>query len=290
MNLNCKTTAILSAPRHACLIAIPNHQHFESEKKGKDIPRTAANLESFTSFLPRETFCGTWKALIAEQKKELYSDTGPSHPSSGRAQSPSGRLGVTLRRGMLSNAPGFSMLPTRRVLEETLLRLIVSGQNALWNLSRKLSEFGLIVPFSSDSCGRFVSHVLSAGASSGNRKRVPRSASASFTPDPAALTGKQLYFNVTVFGKELHLRLRANQRLVAPGALVEWQEDFKEQAHERMLKDCVFTGDVTDMPRASVAISNCDGLVSKRLSLGECFRSVFRRKEPVFLPFTSSGL
>ncbi|XP_016144435.1 A disintegrin and metalloproteinase with thrombospondin motifs 3-like [Sinocyclocheilus grahami] len=52
----------------------------------------------------------------------------------------------------------------------------------------------------------------------------------------------------------------ANRRLVAPGAFVQWQEDFEEQTKERILGDCVFTGDVTDMPRASVAISNCDGL------------------------------
>ncbi len=51
---------------------------------------------------------------------------------------------------------------------------------------------------------------------------------------------------------------------MAPGAFVQWQEDFEEQAKERMLGDCVFTGDVTDMPRTSVAISNCDGLVSNR--------------------------
>ncbi|KAG1930424.1 A disintegrin and metalloproteinase with thrombospondin motifs [Pimephales promelas] len=115
-----------------------------------------------------------------------------------------------------------------------------------------------MVPFSTDARGRFVSHVLSsARASSSGRKRVPRDAPV--TPREA-LNAQQLFFNVTVFGKELHLRLRANRRLVAPGALVQWQEDFEEQAKERMLGDCVFTGDVTDMPKASVAISNCDGL------------------------------
>uniref|UniRef100_A0A673ID81 A disintegrin and metalloproteinase with thrombospondin motifs 14-like n=1 Tax=Sinocyclocheilus rhinocerous TaxID=307959 RepID=A0A673ID81_9TELE len=126
------------------------------------------------------------------------------------------------------------------------------------NLSGKLSEFGLIVPFSTDARGRFVSNVLSARASPTGRKRVPRDAPV--TPHTTALNAQQLFFNVTVFGKELHLRLRANRRLVAPGAFVQWQEDFEEQAKERMLGDCMFTGDVTDMPRASVAISNCDGL------------------------------
>uniref|UniRef100_A0A671NTT1 A disintegrin and metalloproteinase with thrombospondin motifs 14-like n=1 Tax=Sinocyclocheilus anshuiensis TaxID=1608454 RepID=A0A671NTT1_9TELE len=126
------------------------------------------------------------------------------------------------------------------------------------NPSGKLSEFGLIVPFSTDARGRFVSHVLSARASPTGKKRVPRDAPV--TPLTTALNAQQLFFNVTVFGKELHLRLRANRRLVAPGAFVQWQEDFEEQAKERILGDCVFTGDVTDMPRASVVISNCDGL------------------------------
>uniref|UniRef100_A0A669CPB9 ADAM metallopeptidase with thrombospondin type 1 motif 14 n=1 Tax=Oreochromis niloticus TaxID=8128 RepID=A0A669CPB9_ORENI len=107
-----------------------------------------------------------------------------------------------------------------------------------------LSEYGLIVPFSTDSHGR---KVTSASA-------------------------QHLFFNVTVFGKELHLRLRANRRLVAPGAFVEWQEDFKEKAKERIQGDCVFSGDVTDMPDASVAISNCDGLAGLiRTDNGEFF-------------------
>uniref|UniRef100_A0A674N297 ADAM metallopeptidase with thrombospondin type 1 motif 14 n=1 Tax=Takifugu rubripes TaxID=31033 RepID=A0A674N297_TAKRU len=97
----------------------------------------------------------------------------------------------------------------------------------------KLSEYGLIVPFSTDSRGDDM---------------------------PKVAPSQHLFFNVTVFGKELHLRLRANRRLVAPGAFVEWQEDFVEKAKERIYGDCVFTGDVSDMPEASVAISNCDGL------------------------------
>ncbi|XP_061565344.1 A disintegrin and metalloproteinase with thrombospondin motifs 14 isoform X2 [Cololabis saira] len=155
-------------------------------------------------------------------------------------------------------------------------------------LSGKLSEYGLIVPFSTDSHGRYISHVVSAGSGSksaaaagagaagaavstfGSRRRVARSA-----PDMPSVTppaAQHLFFNVTVFGKELHLRLRANRRLVAPGAFVEWQEDFEEKTKERIQGDCVFTGEVTDMPEASVAISNCDGLAGLiRTNNGEYF-------------------
>uniref|UniRef100_A0AAX7TEK0 ADAM metallopeptidase with thrombospondin type 1 motif, 14 n=1 Tax=Astatotilapia calliptera TaxID=8154 RepID=A0AAX7TEK0_ASTCA len=136
------------------------------------------------------------------------------------------------------------------------LTLSVSSEK----ISGKLSEYGLIVPFSTDSHGRYISHVVSAGIGS---KGMPSVTSAST---------QHLFFNVTVFGKELHLRLRANRRLVAPGAFVEWQEDFKEKAKERIQGDCVFSGDVTDMPDASVAISNCDGLAGLiRTDNGEFF-------------------
>uniref|UniRef100_A0A7N8YNK5 ADAM metallopeptidase with thrombospondin type 1 motif, 14 n=1 Tax=Mastacembelus armatus TaxID=205130 RepID=A0A7N8YNK5_9TELE len=150
-------------------------------------------------------------------------------------------------------------------------------------LSGKLSEYGLIVPFSTDSHGRYISHVVSAGSGSkgggaaadpstafGSRRRVARGAPVmpSVTSSPA----QHLFFNVTVFGKELHLRLRANRKLVAPGAFVEWHEDFEEKAKERIHGDCVFTGDVSDMPEASVAISNCDGLAGLiRTDNGEFF-------------------
>ena len=145
-------------------------------------------------------------------------------------------------------------------------------------LSGKLSEYGLIVPFSTDSHGRYISHVVSAGSGSkgaaaaadaasalGSRRRVARGAPE--LPSVTSASAQHLFFNVTVFGKELHLRLRANRRLVAPGAFVEWQEDFEEKAKERIYGNCVFTGDVTDMPEASVAISNCDGLVSYQCTL-----------------------
>lgn len=149
-------------------------------------------------------------------------------------------------------------------------------------LSGKLSEYGLIVPFSTDSHGRYLSHVVSAGTGSkgaaaadsaagadgdagstfGSRRRVARNAPE--MPSVTSASAQHLFFNVTVFGKELHLRLRANMRLVAPGAFVEWQEDFVEKTKEHIHRDCVFIGDVSDMPEASVAISNCDGLVSQQ--------------------------
>uniref|UniRef100_H3B101 ADAM metallopeptidase with thrombospondin type 1 motif 14 n=1 Tax=Latimeria chalumnae TaxID=7897 RepID=H3B101_LATCH len=143
-------------------------------------------------------------------------------------------------------------------------------------LSGKLSEYGVIVPFSTDSQGRYNSHMVSATESSRrglnsqhSGQRVARSAT---EPDKSNPDDRRLYFNVTVFGMELHLRLKPNSWLVAPGASVEWQEDFKEISHEPIQGDCAFTGDITDMPGATVAISNCDGLAGLiRTDSGEFF-------------------
>lgn len=135
-----------------------------------------------------------------------------------------------------------------------------------------------------DAEGRFLSHAVSSGQVSGGqfRRRWRREAgSASDTQD---LDGKEtsshsnsnsgdqehLYYNVTIFGRDLHLRLRLNSRLVAPGAKMEWQSDEMEgkgQGEGSRTKplhiSCVYVGDVIGTQGAAVAVSNCDGLVSE---------------------------
>lgn len=71
----------------------------------------------------------------------------------------------------------------------------------------------------------------------------------------------ELFYNVTAFGKELHLHLHPNSRLVAPTATMEWEESG--QHHSQPIEDtsCFYTGTVSNMEGTSVAISNCDGLV-----------------------------
>lgn len=72
-----------------------------------------------------------------------------------------------------------------------------------------------------------------------------------------------LYYNVTVFGRELHLRLRLNSRLVAPGATIEWHQESGQKLSEPLGGyNCFYTGEVINVEDTSVAISNCDGLVS----------------------------
>lgn len=185
-------------------------------------------------------------------------------------------MGLSSFGGARQRLPGLGWPPKSRragcrapVVEPFSLRLV----SAELLLSGKLSEYGVIVPFSADCRGRFLSHVVSGEAAAGigeaacppslrpSRRRVPRSPPDE-SPRRRGAGGRLLYFNVTVFGKELHLRLRPNRRLVPAGAVAEWQEDFEVLFREPLQQRCLFTGDISGMPGAAVAISNCDGLVS----------------------------
>uniref|UniRef100_A0A8C9EWF6 ADAM metallopeptidase with thrombospondin type 1 motif 2 n=1 Tax=Pavo cristatus TaxID=9049 RepID=A0A8C9EWF6_PAVCR len=110
-----------------------------------------------------------------------------------------------------------------------------------------------LAPRGTDSEGRFLSHLVS-----GPPKARFRRAADDLQHEAA---NEQIFYNVTVFGREFHFRLRPNSRLVAPGATVEWQEDSDETHIEPLYGNCLYVGDITDLPNASVAISNCDGLL-----------------------------
>ncbi|XP_059207613.1 A disintegrin and metalloproteinase with thrombospondin motifs 2-like [Centropristis striata] len=162
------------------------------------------------------------------------------------------------------------------------------------SLHQVLSEFAVVRPIRTNSEG----HFLSASVSSHHQRRIKRHAhSPEATPpdtnndrqtqtdtptllqapptgaSPSNQTGRswrgrgyrteeaELFYNVTVFGQQLHLRLRPNARLVAPAATMEWWEESGRK-HKQPIRDagCFYTGEVSNMEDTAVAISNCDGL------------------------------
>uniref|UniRef100_A0A8B7US77 A disintegrin and metalloproteinase with thrombospondin motifs 2-like n=1 Tax=Castor canadensis TaxID=51338 RepID=A0A8B7US77_CASCN len=120
----------------------------------------------------------------------------------------------------------------------------------------------LAVPVRTDAQGRLVSHVVSATARAGGRtRRAAPVQTSGFPGDIEEDPGSRLFYNVTVFGRDLHLRLRPNARLVAPGATVEWQSETGATRVEPLLGTCLYVGDVAGLTTpSSVALSNCDGL------------------------------
>ena len=74
--------------------------------------------------------------------------------------------------------------------------------------------------------------------------------------------GGAVFYNVTIFGRELHLRLQQNRRLVAPGATIDWQEEDGGSIRLPLVDaQCHYSGGVTNTPDAAVALSTCHGLV-----------------------------
>lgn len=126
-----------------------------------------------------------------------------------------------------------------------------------------------------DAEGRFLSHGVSAGRVAGGQPRRRRRRDVGIGPDEweepkgeHVADREKLYYNVTIFGREFHLRLHHNTRLVAPGAKMEWHDDGDSTRHTEPLHDeCLYVGDISDAPGATVAISNCDGLVSARTTI-----------------------
>ncbi|XP_057891076.1 A disintegrin and metalloproteinase with thrombospondin motifs 2 [Melospiza georgiana] len=132
----------------------------------------------------------------------------------------------------------------------SLCRLVFWGRKD--SILRNIEEYSLVIPTSTDSEGRFLSHLVSGPPKARFRRAVEDL--------QREAANEQIFYNVTVFGREFHFRLRPNSRLVAPGATVEWQEDSEETHIEPLYGNCLYVGDITDLPNASVAISNCDGL------------------------------
>ncbi|XP_035522312.1 A disintegrin and metalloproteinase with thrombospondin motifs 2-like, partial [Morone saxatilis] len=154
------------------------------------------------------------------------------------------------------------------------------------SLHQVLSEFSVIRPIRTNPEGLF----LSASVFTNHQPRIKRR-SAEDTPTDTRRNKRQaptnsshqappietspsswrvqgyaaeeveLFYNVTVFGQELHLRLRPNSRLVAPTATMEWWEESGHK-HSQPIRDtgCLYTGEVSNMEDTAVAISNCDGL------------------------------
>ncbi|KAF5920597.1 hypothetical protein HPG69_012079 [Diceros bicornis minor] len=170
------------------------------------------------------------------------------NPERGRGQSPwlagSRRGTAGLRSGGSVNAPSW--------LEEG------RGGGPLGHRAERI----LAVPVRTDAQGRLVSHVVSAMAQAGVRaRRAAPVQTPGFPGGSEEDPGGRLFYNVTVFGRDLHLRLRPNARLVAPGATVEWQGESGSIRVEPLLGTCLYVGDVAGLAEtSSVALSNCDGL------------------------------
>ena len=110
-------------------------------------------------------------------------------------------------------------------------------------------DYDIIHPVQVDEHGSYVTHELSY-------PRIRRSGSD--TEERA----DDVHYKLKAFDRDLHLNLRRNARLLAPGFQVEVLGKTGQVLKRHAVDNCYYTGGVRNGGRATVALSNCDGLVS----------------------------
>lgn len=105
-------------------------------------------------------------------------------------------------------------------------------------------------PIQVDEDGAFVSHELSYP-----RIRMRRSSD-------EVDHHEEVHYKVSAFGNDLHLHLQRNKRLLAPNFKVEVIGKNGRVMKRHTMENCHYVGRLKDRSRSTVAISNCNGLVS----------------------------
>ena len=100
-----------------------------------------------------------------------------------------------------------------------------------------------------DEEGAFVSHELTFP-----RIRMRRSS--------GEVDNEEVHYKVSAFGNDLHLHLKRNKRLLAPGFKVEVIGKRGRVMKRHTMENCHYIGRLKGKARTTVAISNCQGLVS----------------------------
>ena len=110
-------------------------------------------------------------------------------------------------------------------------------------------------PVQVDEEGAFVSHELSHP-----RIRLRRSSDKADEVDK-----EEVHYKVSAFGNNLHLHLKRNRRLLTPGFKVEVIGKNGRVMKRHTMESCHYVGRLKARSRSTVAISNCNGLVSTLL-------------------------
>ena len=110
-------------------------------------------------------------------------------------------------------------------------------------------EYNVVHPIQVDENGAFISHELTFP-----RIRMRRSSNEPENED--------VHYRVSAFGNDLHLHLERNKRLLAPNFKVEVIGKHGRVMKRHSMENCHYVGKLKERSRTTVAISNCQGLVS----------------------------
>lgn len=113
-------------------------------------------------------------------------------------------------------------------------------------------EYNVVHPVQVDEVGAFVSHELSHP-----RIRLRRSSDKEDEVD-----SEEVHYKLSAFGNNLHLHLKRNRRLLTPSFKVEVIGKNGKIMKRHAMENCHYVGRLKAKSRSTVAISNCNGLVS----------------------------
>ena len=126
---------------------------------------------------------------------------------------------------------------------------LLSANLTLCYFQLKVPEYHVTSPHQSNDAGDFVSYSL-------HPTREKRS------------TGQTLdhsFYKLDAFGSKLHLKLKKNEHLMAPGMKVSRENSDGTLATHPAPENAFYLGNVVSDPQSTVAVRNDGGLVSRCL-------------------------
>ena len=90
--------------------------------------------------------------------------------------------------------------------------------------------------------------------------------------DVASAIKEPVFFHLSAFGQNFHLNVTLNDELLSPNFVIEVRGNQSSRFHFDV-EHCHYTGHAVSSKGlgTKVALSNCDGLVSKNSFLNSCF-------------------
>ncbi len=144
-----------------------------------------------------------------------------------------------------------------------MLTLICSFLFDAADLVSRLSDYQVVVPRKVSEQGQLISHHLTHhydDASRRQRRRRRRRQVDDVADD--------VHYRLELAGREKQLHLKPNDRLLASSFIVERRRGRNVTDHRLMparQKQCHYVGQVKGHPESTVAVSTCNGLVSRKL-------------------------
>ena len=142
------------------------------------------------------------------------------------------------------------------------------------DLLSKLSHYELVRPYRSTHQGEFITHDLSTEVQEDlhdfHRSKVEASRKKRDTSQYSTRKAREadlpeqphMHFAVDAFGDKLTLDVTRNRHIASPTFKVTMNMENGEKIIYRPKTNCFYSGQVKNAMTSTVAISNCDGMVS----------------------------